>query len=333
MRQTLCILLAICTLLATPAVSFAWNAAGHMLVALVAYEKMTEPRRQALVAILKKHPRFEEDFKNRMPPEVKSESQAVQDKWIFLHAATWPDIARGFKDDLRKKYHHGHWHYINVPIFLTDADRTAMQGRLPVPLEREWSAASPADPQNIAQAYRKCMHDLTNAGANDQDKAVALCWVLHLVGDVHQPLHAVALFSRDRFPGGDHGGNFILTSDGKSLHSYWDGLMGIDTSLPTLTRLFNELKTAPGFEGEGSSAANAASFDKWIDESFKLADQQVYTTAMRKIVKETDDSEEGVTIRVGNLTAQYEKEAHTTAHRRIVEAGFRVAKAIESVAP
>jgi hypothetical protein len=37
-------------------------------------------------------------------------------------------------------------------------------------------------------------------------RAIALCWVLHLVGDIHQPLHAAALFSKDSLKG-DRGGN------------------------------------------------------------------------------------------------------------------------------
>jgi hypothetical protein len=59
-----------CLLLISPSSALAWNAAGHMLVALIAYEKMTPPQREALVAILKKHLRFKEDFLDRMPPAV-----------------------------------------------------------------------------------------------------------------------------------------------------------------------------------------------------------------------------------------------------------------------
>ncbi len=333
MKRRNYLLFAVIALLAQPAVSFAWNAAGHMLIALVAYEHLSPPQREAMVALLKKHPRFKEDFLDRMPPDVIAQSASIQDEWIFLNAAVWPDIARGFKGDLRAKYHHSQWHYINTPIFLTDADRDAMQSHLPVPTEREWSPSAHPDPQNIAQAYRKCMRDLSDPKVNDADKAVALCWVLHLVGDIHQPLHACALFSRDQFPGGDHGGNFILLDGDKALHSYWDGLMGSDTSLSTLNKLDSELRKSLDEDRMGSEADRDMSFDHWIDESFKTASEQVYTAEMRHIVKENKAPTGKKGIHVGSLSAAYEKEARATAQRRILDAGYRTAKALEAVRP
>lgn len=332
MRQKLFILIAFVTLLAAPAVSFAWNAAGHMLIALIAYENMAPQQRTAMVALLNKHPRFQEDFLDRMPVEIKSQAQAIQDQWIFMHAATWPDIARGLKGDLREKYHHGPWHYINVPIFLTDGDRVAMKDRLPVPIEREWSPAAHPDPQNAPQAYQKCMLDLSSPHTSEADKAVALCWVLHLIGDIHQPLHACALFSREHFPGGDHGGNYLIIDPDEALHSYWDGLLGDDTSLPTLSRLRGQLRAFQNESRVSAAATASMSFGRWIDESFKLADERAYTDEMRRIVQAGKAPEKKV-VRVGKLTPHYETQARFIAQRRVVEAGYRTAKALEAVRP
>jgi S1/P1 Nuclease len=50
----------------------------------------------------------------------------------------------------------------------------------------------------------------------------------HLVGDIHQPLHCVALKSTE-YPEGDRGGNSIrirIASSPTNLHSFWDGLLG-----------------------------------------------------------------------------------------------------------
>jgi hypothetical protein len=44
---------------------------------------------------------------------------------------------------------------------------------------------------------------------NDNDpqrKAIALAWLFHLVGDIHQPLHTAQLFNAD-YPQGDRDGN------------------------------------------------------------------------------------------------------------------------------
>ena len=72
-------------------------------------------------------------------------------------------------------------------------------------------------------------------------KAIALAWLFHLVGDIHQPLHVSQIFTLD-YPNGDRGGNEIcvrVTQFGQpmDLHRFWDGVI---TSSQNLTRLRNE---------------------------------------------------------------------------------------------
>ena len=66
-------------------------------------------------------------------------------------------------------------------------------------------------------------------GTSGQEKAIYLCWVMHLIGDIHQPLHSVSLFC-EAFPKGDHGGNDSLYRLGGrriiKLHQFWDDLLG-----------------------------------------------------------------------------------------------------------
>ena len=83
-------------------------------------------------------------------------------------------------------------------------------------------------------------------------KAIALAWLFHLVGDVHQPLHAVQLFTVE-YPNGDRGGNQICIRVSQAgqpvdLHRFWDGVI---TSSQNLTRLRNEataLRNRQGFQ-------------------------------------------------------------------------------------
>jgi S1/P1 Nuclease len=74
-----------------------------------------------------------------------------------------------------------------------------------------------------------------------EHKAIALAWLFHLVGDIHQPLHTAQLFTVE-YPQGDRGGNEIcvrVTQAGQpmDLHRFWDGVI---TSRSNLTRLRNE---------------------------------------------------------------------------------------------
>lgn len=50
-------------------------------------------------------------------------------------------------------------------------------------------------------------------------------FLTHLVGDIHQPLHATSLVNK-RFPKGDNGGNaFMIDNSSKNLHNYWDQIL------------------------------------------------------------------------------------------------------------
>jgi len=82
-------------------------------------------------------------------------------------------------------------------------------------------------------------------GNDSERKTIALAWLFHLVGDIHQPLHTVQLFTVE-YPQGDRGGNEIcvrVTQSGQSmdLHKFWDGVI---TSSQNLTRLQKDA-TAP----------------------------------------------------------------------------------------
>ena len=78
-------------------------------------------------------------------------------------------------------------------------------------------------------------------GSDPERRAIALAWLFHLVGDIHQPLHTAQLITVD-YPQGDRGGNEIcvrVTQAGQpmDLHRFWDGVI---TSSQNLTRLRNE---------------------------------------------------------------------------------------------
>lgn len=66
-----------------------------------------------------------------------------------------------------------------------------------------------------------------DAKASKADRAVALSWVLHLTGDITQPLHVTALMNKD-FSWGDRGGNEIRVAGSErarkdvKLHKMWD---------------------------------------------------------------------------------------------------------------
>lgn len=69
---------------------------------------------------------------------------------------------------------------------------------------------------------------LRDPSASAEARAAHLSWMIHLVGDIHQPLHCASYFSPE-FPRGDKGGNSFYVKPntrGIKLHSFWDGLLG-----------------------------------------------------------------------------------------------------------
>src|SRR5262244_3450674 len=166
--------------LAAVSSAFAWDKAGHMVSGAIAYAdlKQTSPQTLArVVALLKTHPHFETKWAPRLQQSGLSPEE--QDLYLFMLAARWPD-------DMRKDpaFHHGAWHYINLP-YQPEGQPASLQTVDPLP-------------DNILRAYQTNL-DLLWSTAQEATRAVALCWVFHLIGDVHQPFHIVALFTR-QFP-------------------------------------------------------------------------------------------------------------------------------------
>jgi hypothetical protein len=116
---------------------------------------------------------------------------------------------------------------------------------------------------------------------NDTErKAIALAWLFHLVGDIHQPLHTAQLFTVE-YPQGDRGGNEIcvrVTQAGQpmDLHRFWDGVI---TSSSNLTRLRNEataLRTRQEFQRSQLTEIASTNFESWAKESFEIATKIAY---------------------------------------------------------
>jgi S1/P1 Nuclease len=217
-------LLACLTVIAVAALSvpaFAWNIPGHMLSATIAYQMLLPENPQTIdkvKAVLEKHPWYA----NQWQAKLQDVPVADRDMVLFMQAARWADELR--VND--KQHHRGSWHYINWP-FTPAGQPASVQIRDP-------------EPANILTALAENERVVKNE-SDPERKAIALTWLFHLVGDIHQPLHTAQLFAVD-YPQGDRGGNEIcvrVTQVGQPmvLHRFWDGVI---TSSSNLTRLRNQ---------------------------------------------------------------------------------------------
>lgn len=301
--------LSVVFLLFAAAPAYCWNNTGHMVAAHLAWQQLDESHRTKAIQILQKHPHFDE-FLNADRP-----SGFTENEWIFLRAATWPDWVRSHH---REVYHHPTWHYINYPF---------------VPKGTRLDAGSlqpPADEENVVRQLGVAIQKVKTG--TQEDQAIYLCWLLHLGGDIHQPLHATALFSK-QFPNGDQGGNlaYVVLHDGANktkLHPMWDGLLGKATTSSAIGKVSEEVTSLIDANPEliKSDVETHVTIESWAKESFEVAKKVAYLNGKLPLGEEDDDPSE-----IAVAPDDYAKTAGKTARLQIAKAGLRLATSLAKV--
>lgn len=280
---------------------FAWNRAGHMVTGAIAYKELKDRNPAALakiVALLKQHPNYAK-WQAQIGEAPLPSEQA--DLYLFERAARWADDVR------QTPYDHPAWHYVNLPV---------------IPPGQTITPPPPA-PENVLQAFADNLAILTS-NAPDAERAVALTWLFHLIGDVHQPLHTTALYSSD-YPKGDRGGNSIYVrvrpeASTINLHAFWDDLILGSDRFQSVTNRATELRVAINRATLQELATRQ--FPQWADESFKLAVQYAYRQGQIKGGPAKDDG--------AVLPEDYIRQTKPVAERRVVLAGYRLSDTLAS---
>ena len=311
--------------LLAPASARAWNGTGHMAVAMVAWDQLTPVQRQAFVQILHAHPRYQKDLMQHLQP---GDDPALH---AFLEAATWPDLVKSPVNPLERTEDHKPWHYVDYPYDL-DGQHGPMPGET-------WDGHG--NPTDLLQAMQMVTAQLRDPATPAPRKAIDLCWVEHLVGDAHQPLHAVSLYSHvypvTKNPdgttgGGDQGGNLIHVhtsqNPDQNLHSVWDGMEGQSYDPGAIRRIADRVEREHP-PATMADAANVLDPIAWAKESFDLAKQDVYEDG--KVLGVTRAQAQDNPDSVPPLPVGYEKQAHAAADERIALAGYRLADLLRSL--
>jgi S1/P1 Nuclease len=173
---------------------------------------------------------------------------------------------------------------------------------------------------------------------NDSDpqrKAIALAWLFHLVGDIHQPLHTAQLFTVD-YPQGDRGGNEICVRvkqdrQPMDLHRFWDGVI---TSSQNLTRLRNQataLRNRQEFQRSQLTELASTRFELWAKESFEIAAKIAYRNDGRIGMPKAGAMDCTMVTAAPVLPVGYVVNASRIADRRMILAGYRLADLITRI--
>jgi len=320
-------LIVFCTLMMTASPALAWWDAGHKIAASIAYRQLTQPQRDKVVDLLRAHPRWNDDFAGKMPDDVRTADALVQGEWIFQQASVWADLARDFPPDAKAVYHHQLWHYVDFPQYLNTDDKAAIA--ITVNLET-MPPAQPSDEMNVVQAIALTRSIAGDDSASPAQRAVMLGWVFHLVGDIHQPLHSTALFSRGLFPEGCHGGNLVKVKQRRNMHALWDSLPGEKIEWREARNRSLELLTHAELKQCAEEAAKILDGKAWTDESHALVKSVVYDAEVLAVLKAAESAGERQPP-VIDLSEDYLKAAGAVAKQRVVQAGYRLGAVLAEI--
>jgi hypothetical protein len=196
-------------------------------------------------------------------------------------ASTWADEV---SDDPQYKKT-ASWHYINLPLGLTKEQFT--------------DYVIKQDKDNVYTAILKAEANLKDKTLSLAQKNQALKFLIHLVGDAHQPMHV----SRAE----DKGGNDVqvrFNGNGTNLHALWDGKL-IDHEG------FNYAEMAKKYDWANPEQVKKWQADspmQWLWESYQVS-TQIY-----------DEAQPG-----GNIDEATYKKSIAIIHLRIAQAGVRLA--------
>jgi hypothetical protein len=294
--------------------AFGWNHTGHMINAELAWRTLSVSKRRAISNLLKQHPHYALLLAANVPPNVDT------NEWVFLNAAVWPDMVRPGRDKPAEitKYHRSPWHYINIPYVAPSAADHISAASFSIP------------PTNILSALSDALATLEDRKISAAERAVSLCWVMHLVGDLHQPLHA-ATFLSDAFPQGDQGGNLLGVVDASqiplNLHSFWDQLFGNGDTHDSIASITDQIADAPQYDARKlKEYKNHKTIQSWANESFEAAGAFAYDEGHLKFVEWRAFNSGKVTAAdVPRLKSTYIVNANEVARRRVSLAGRRLA--------
>jgi hypothetical protein len=290
----------------------AWWDEGHMQVAYVAYKGLDASTKDKVDALL----RLNKDY-------AKWTSGAPDDAtarlYAFVHAATWADDIKtkeyGYTRDSADSptagqnigyadhNQHAYWHYKDIAF--------SPDGMVPPPPDK-------VDAVTQLKLFIAALPPAS--GASDDVRSYDLVWTIHLVGDLHQPLHAVSRYTSE-IGDGDTGGNaeFVIPATGEviTLHAYWDRLFGGYASA------YGAVFDASDRDGIGNIKPNAAAMqvsdpEAWVQRSAELAKRFAYAPPVSTGTNAVP------------LTREYETNARNIARSQAALAGARLANLLNN---
>ncbi len=265
---------------------FAWGQNGHRITAQVCDLNLT--------------------------PAAKAAVQDLLGKDYLAEIATWPDFIRSEKDwDFAKN-----WHFTTIDPGTSVADviaENAENDKIDDVIEAIELMIDILEGDPIAtQLFEDLMEENEVTPLKNSTQATALAFLIHFIGDVHQPMHVGK--------NNDFGGNKISVlffEDQTNLHSVWDSGM-IDQeklSFTEFAKFINKLSD------EEMATLQADPIAAWAEESV-LAREDIYNT-----LYDTTDRDTGLP----SFSYQYQHDFIPVIRERLLAGGVRAAGVLNAI--
>jgi hypothetical protein len=267
-RRTKALVAAFAVLAASNVNAHAWGYEGHRIIAEIA-EQFLEPETAHHVRDL----------------------LAIENLTTLAEVSTWADEIRSQHPETRR------WHFVNIPIHSTAGESSV------------YDAARDC-PQNecVVAKIEEFERVLADPLAPERERLEALKYVVHFIGDVHQPLHAAN--------NNDRGGNDVAVTflgQRTNLHAVWDGGI-IGPAVKGDERAY-ALRLAGDITLVERQRWSAGSAVSWANESYSIAVRMIY----------------GQLTHSGTLSDSYATEALSVVNRQLKRAGVRLAVVLNTV--
>ena len=314
----------------------AWDHGGHMTSAAIAFAEIERARPdlvEKLGLLFLTHPQPASFWV--AAGDSRGEERVRR---MFMQCSRWPDDVRWTIHD-RPAWHSARW-----PIVMKDAPPDARVNA---------KARGSAPTGQAIEALALNFAVLANPEAKPAERATALCWVLHLVGDIHQPLHTADVFSKD-FPEGNAAGTMQYVADpaGETtipLHMLWDSNTLRTVEVAEIQEKASQyVKRHPRSSlRELKAHKKPDAFRQWARESFEVAKDLAYGPELEYAIDPNRDADADRLVRnmvkfvlegvapvatAPAVPADYWDRIQRVCERRITLAGYRIADLILSAA-
>ena len=270
--------------------AWAWGAFGHKTIALIAWSELSSDQKERVNQIFAKC------------PSIYGSQQGTE---AMMYAAVWPDLLR----EGHRMKHMDEPLEIFGPIHATQSSQKAVDNLHFADYDSSGQWSEPGD--NVYDGIKCAILALRDPQSSDRGRGEALSFLIHLIGDAHQPLHCGHAE--------DKGGNDIaLAGLGSSrarteLHAVWDTGLFHTTRISDPEHYMTERLT-PLLPRLRQAALGDLDPNHWIEQSHQMAETMAYV------------DEGGLPIQSGqHLSEAYVQKNLPVADACLVVAGLRTA--------